>query len=617
MKLLPQVKKLRYSEGFFSFDDLVEIVIKQDNSDCIATGSLLAKRLQEITHKRFTVTVSEQECNGKCILLDYQQKANSSEGYKLVCAPEQIVISGDSPVGVFYGAQTLIQIISLHPSSIPCLEINDSPDIAHRGYYHDVTRGKVPKLETLKELVEKLAFYKINELQLYIEHSFAFKKIPELWIDKDPITPEEILELDQYCKKFHIDLIPSLATFGHLYELLRIKRFEHLNELDIKASALSHNLWDRMAHYTIDPLNDESLSLITSMLEEYIPLFSSKYFNVCCDETFDLGKGRNSEIAKKDGVGRLYVNFLKKIIDVVIKQGKIPMFWGDIVLHHPELIHEIPSNAIFLNWAYGADVTEDATATFSNSGVIQYVCPGVSGWSRFANEINAASKNIRKMVHYGKKYHSDGVLNTDWGDCGHVNFLSSSYHGMIFGASLSWNSDSFASDSEFDLAISQIEWNDRSGLIASELRDLGSLCFYHFGNLYAWANDLNGLWNKEDVLKNTTFSLLEDNYKKAIDVKHKIFELHSSGNLTRSIDYEEFLWSASAVSWTIALLLFKKVHEYHQDGKCVIDQETLRQEGADLCIEFKRLWRVRNKESELYNVVKTFKVILEKIPQSA
>jgi hypothetical protein len=615
MKLLPQVKELQQFDGNFLLNNLIEIVVNKDDSESRSTASFMSKRLEEITLKKFPVTVSEKECSSKSILLECKLTEKSSEGYSIDCSPERIVISGDSPTGVFYGVQTLIQIFSLHPNSIPCFKIFDSPDIAHRGYYHDVTRGKVPKLETLKELVEKIASYKINELQLYMEHSFAFEQIPELWIDKDPITPDEILVLDKHCKKFHVDLIPSLATFGHLYELLRIKRFEHLNELDIKASALPHDLWDRMAHYTIDPLNEESLDLITLMLEEYIPLFSSKYFNVCCDETFDLGKGKNTQIANEIGVGRLYVNFLKKIIAVVIKHGKTPMFWGDIVLHHPELINEVPSNAIFLNWAYGADITEDATATFYKSGVTQYVCPGVSGWSRFANDINSASANIRKMIRYGNKYHCSGILNTDWGDCGHVNFISGSYHGMILGASLSWNANSYSSDSDFDAVVSHIEWSDQSGTIASELRELGSLCFYHFGNLYAWVNNLNGLWNKEEVLKNTSVSLLEENYKKADGIYDKISELQNSSKSLRKIDPEELLWSASAIRWTLALLIFKKVYEFHQDGSCFIDKDSLGRQCTYLCLEFKRLWRIRNKESELCNVVSTFKAILEKLSQ--
>jgi hypothetical protein len=615
MKLLPQVKDFQILEGAFSFDNSIEIVVRKDDSESIITATLLSRRLEEITLKKFPITVSEKLILSNCVLLDCKSNEKCSEGYSLTCSHEQIVILGDSPTGVFYGIQTLIQIVTLHPNVLPCFKIYDYPDIAHRGYYHDVTRGKVPKLDTLKELVEKIASYKINEFQLYIEHSFAFKQIPELWIDKDPMTPDEILELDLYCKKFHVDLIPSLATFGHLYELLRIKRFEHLNELNIKASETPHDLWDRMAHYTIDPLNDESLNLVTSMLEEYIPLFSSKYFNVCCDETFDLGKGKNFQIAQTEGVGRLYVNFLKKIIDVIIKHGKIPMFWGDIVLHHPELISEIPSNAIFLNWAYGADVTEDATATFYKSGVTQYVCPGVSGWSRFANDINAASKNIRKMVQFGKKYHCSGVLNTDWGDCGHVNFLSCSYHGMILGASLSWNTDSYSSDSEFDDAVSHMEWNDKSGEIASDLRELGSLCFYHFGNLYAWVKNKTGLWNKEDALKNTSILILQENYQKSIEIYNKIIERYSACKLLKKNDYQELLWSASAISWILALLIFKKVHEYHQDGQCPIGKETLRQQCTFLCLEFKRIWRIRNKESELYNVVNTFKTVLEKLDE--
>ena len=213
MKLLPQVKEFQQLKGDFFLNNTIEIVIKKDDSEGLSTAFFMSKRLEEITLKKFPVTVSEKECCNNSIILECRLTEKSSEGYSLICSPEKIVISGDSPAGVFYGAQTLIQIFTLHPNSIPCFKIFDSPDITHRGYYHDVTRGKVPKLETLKVLVEKIASYKINELQLYIEHSFAFKQIPELWIDKDPITPEEILELDQYCKKFHVD---SNSFFGNI-----------------------------------------------------------------------------------------------------------------------------------------------------------------------------------------------------------------------------------------------------------------------------------------------------------------------------------------------------------------------------------------------------------------
>lgn len=612
MNLLPQIKEMRIIDSFFTVDELIPVYINNNNSDNIHVASLLACKLEKITFKKHPVIISG-ECSTKSIIIDCNLTDDKSESYCLKCTPDTITITANSMKGIFYGTQTLLQIFILYPDTVPCFIINDSPNFSHRGYYHDITRGKVPTITTLKKLVEKLAYYKINELQLYIEHSFAFRNIPELWLDKDPITHEEILELDQHCKKYYIDLIPSLATFGHLYELLRLKRFEHLNELDLKASELPHDLWDRMAHYTIDPLNEESLQLITSMLEEFMPLFSSRYFNICCDETFDLGRGKNEKVAQEKGVGRLYVDFLKKIINVVVKNGKIPMFWGDIVLHHPELINEIPSNAIFLNWAYGVDVTEEATETFHKYGVHQYVCPGVMGWSRFANDIQAASVNIRKMIQYGKKYSSEGVLNTDWGDCGHVNFISGSYHGMILGASLSWNIDSYSSDSEFDNTVSVLEWKDKSGRIAGKLRELGSLCFYHFGNLYAWVNNKDCLWNKEDALKNTSIDILFENYKKAGNILNEIIALQSNSMCIDPLDFQEMIWSASAIRWTLGILIFKKTHEYGQGKAILTEKEKLLFQGGHLIQEFKKLWRKRNKESELYNVVKTFKNILENL----
>ncbi|MBN1130223.1 MAG: family 20 glycosylhydrolase, partial [Chitinispirillaceae bacterium] len=313
------------------------------------------------------------------IRLSFSSESSASERYRLTIGREGVVIEGEGARGVFRGAQTFLQLLKENGTILPCLEIEDSPDYPARGFLHDVTRGKVPTLATLKLLADKLAFYKINQLQLYIEHAFAFRGIPELWQDKDPLTAEEIKELDLYCRDRCIDLVPSLATFGHLYELLRLKRFEDLNELDLKASELPHSLWDRMAHYTIDVGNEKSFPLIKSMIDEFVPLFSSGFCNICCDETFDLGKGKNRKLAEKAGTGRLYIDFVIKLTAAVRGHGKTPMIWGDIVLRHPEVIGELPGDVVFLNWDYGAEVTGTAAKTFADAGVKQYVCPGIQG----------------------------------------------------------------------------------------------------------------------------------------------------------------------------------------------------------------------------------------------
>jgi hypothetical protein len=604
---IPFPRSLVPHEGCFDLADPRNRIVLLTGDDRIRRIVLaLNDEIAAASGRQLPVEQSDST-SARSIRISISEPGASPEPYTLSITPDAVIINGAGEAGAFYGIQTLRQIIRTNGLKIPCCEIDDSPDFPNRGFYHDVTRGKVPTLATIKSLIDTLAFYKINQLQLYVEHAFAFSALPDLWRDKDPLTAGEIRELDDYCHMNFIELVPSIATFGHLYELLRLKRFEHLNELPIKASELPHSLWDRMAHYTIDVSQNESFDLIKSMLDEYLPLFSSRHANICCDETFDLGKGKNRDFARIHGTGRLYADFVKKLIAVVVSHGKTPMLWGDIVLHHPELLEKFPRDAVFLNWAYGPEVTPEATETFARAGVYQYVCPGVSGWSRFASDMDAASSNIRKMVGYGRQFNTLGVLNTDWGDCGHVNFLANSYHGLAFGAALSWNADSYSRDGMFDKAFSHIHFNDPAGEIAALLRELGSLCFYHFGNLYAWVNDLDCLWNREQEVMQYDAAELHQRYDRACEIKDRFIELCESDVFSRHQEVAEFAWSAGAIQWMLALLLFKKKEEFGQNpGKTVMDKRSLLAQGETLASEFRRLWLKRNKESELRNVISTF-----------
>ncbi|MCL2218261.1 MAG: family 20 glycosylhydrolase [Chitinispirillia bacterium] len=556
----------------------------------------------------------------------------SPERYTLTVTPHGVKILSPSKEGLYRAGTTLRQLMKNCHGEVPCLEINDWPDFPVRGFYHDVTRGRVPKLETLKRLADTLAFYKINHLQLYVEHTFAFtgvKGLRQLWKGKDPLTADDIREFDNYCAERYIDLVPSLSTFGHMYELLRLPRFERLNELDVRASKTKRCLWDRMAHYTLDAGNPESFDLVRGMVEEYAPLFRSGYFNICCDETFDLGKGKNAAWAKRAGVGRLYVDFVRKIMDVVRSLNKKPMLWGDIVLKHPDLISELAGDdTVFLNWEYTPEVTNESVQTFKNAGVKQYVCPGVNGWSRFAPDVNRACKNIYRMIRFGKDAGAAGVLNTDWGDCGQVNLLSSSYHGLAFGADLSWNAGDGGSadgdavcingiDDNFDERFAFLQWGggditDRLGKI---LREAGELSAdYHFGNLYAWVNGKQCLWYKEEEVKSADPKDLLRRYSRAAELER---ELSSWGE-----DYREYIWGARATAWLLALLIVKKKYEYNQEideadipvspRRLIKDRDGIRG-GSAILKQFKELWLERNRESEMGDVVETFEKILRRI----
>lgn len=267
-----------------------------------------------------------------------------------------------------------------------------------------------------------------------MEHTFPFKEFGVYAEKNGYLTPEEIMELDDYCYENFIEFIPSIATFGHLYELLQQDKFKDLQELE---SFTENRLYwyQRMHHHTIDPTNPCSIEIIKSMIDQYIPLFRSNKFNICCDETFDLKVGKH----KEQDTGRLYIDFVKKIIAHLQSKGKQVMMWADILLQHPESIHELPESVEFLNWAYSANPKEDQSEIFDKLARTQIVCPGTSSWSRLVEGIETGSQNILRLAEYGYKYHAKGMLNTNWGDYGNPCSIELVMHGLVLGAAISWN----------------------------------------------------------------------------------------------------------------------------------------------------------------------------------
>ena len=121
-----------------------------------------------------------------------------------------------------------------------------------------------------------------------------FKELEGIVTEDEALTPAEMLALDDYCYEHFIDLVPSLSTFGHMYTLLQSDKYKHLCELENFEPKRVYWM-EKQWHHTIDPYNPESAEVVISMIEQYIPLFRSKYFNICCDETLDLCRGRNAE----------------------------------------------------------------------------------------------------------------------------------------------------------------------------------------------------------------------------------------------------------------------------------------------------------------------------------
>ena len=369
-------------------------------------------------------------------------RAPQSEFYALTISKNGIEISFRETGGLRAGVATLRQILREHGRRLPCLKIRDWPDFPRRGVMLDISRGRVPKLATLLDLAERLADFKINELQLYTEHTFAYRKYKSVWQSWGALTAAEIRKLDARCRELGIDLVPNQNSFGHLREFLAHPPLKKLAEVP---APYESDTGDFIRHpTTLAPNHPGTLPFLRGLYDELLPNFSSRFFNVGCDETWDLGRGQSKKLCERLGKGRVYLGFLQKIHREVSQRDRRMMFWGDIILHHRKLIKELPQNLIALNWGYEADHPfEREAALFAKSKIPFYVCPGTSTWMTLIGRHDNAFANLRAAAKAGREHGAIGYLITDWGDGGHPQPLAVSWLPYLYGAGVSWCAKSF------------------------------------------------------------------------------------------------------------------------------------------------------------------------------
>ncbi|HEX7654166.1 MAG TPA: beta-N-acetylhexosaminidase, partial [Verrucomicrobiae bacterium] len=333
---------------------------------------------------------------------------------------------------------TLVQLQRQYGRALPRLEIRDWPDFARRGVMLDISRGRVPKLATLLDWVEKLAALKINEIQLYTEHTFAYKKYRRIWQSWGALTARDIRVLDRRCRELGIDLVPNQNSFGHLRYFLADPHLKKLGEIDQPFLAETGDFLRRPT--TLAPQHPGTLPFLRGLYQELLPNFSSSYFNIGGDETWDLGKGQSKKLCARQGKGRVYLDFIRALHQEVSKRGKTMMFWGDIILKYPALIRTLPKDIIALNWGYEADHPfAKETQQFAQAGLKFYVCPGTSTWQTLLGRHDNALVNLKAAATAGKKSGAMGYLNTDWGDGGHPQPLAVSWPLFALGAAYAWN----------------------------------------------------------------------------------------------------------------------------------------------------------------------------------
>lgn len=379
-----------------------------------------------------------------------------AQGYFIRITADGVLVVGADAAGLFYAVQTLRQLVDQCGSKLPGLSITDYPVLPVRGVMLDISRGKVPTVNDLLQTIDLLAGWKINQFQLYIEHTFAWLSHPEIGKGYGPLTPEDILIVDAACIVRHIELVPNLQSFGHQGHMLNLERYQHLAESECK--------------WTLSPAVTETYELLDELYAEFLPNFHSKLFNIDADETFDLGRGKSAKRVAEVGKGRVYLEHLLKVRELAQKYGRKIMFWGDIILDYPELIAEIPEDVITLQWDYG-HASEDRVRPFAEAGKRFYLCPGTNSWNNYFPVQQIMRDNVSIMTEYAVKFGAEGLLNTDWGDGGHYNLQGVSYYAYAYGAAQSWD---FGKVEQFDDAFGRLFFGQNGNQVLNAIHYLES-----------------------------------------------------------------------------------------------------------------------------------------------
>ncbi len=381
------------------------------------------------------------------------------EGYGLTIEPELVRVVASKGIGLNHGLRTLLQLLRTagvewdtsgalrepRGLALPALAIEDAPVFERRGVMLDVSRDRVPRMDHLFQLVEQLAEWKLNELQLYFEHAFAYRAHERVWRSVDPFTHDEIRALDRHCTAHGIELVPNQQSFGHLHHWLKHPEYRHLAE--VPEGIVHPFLGAGETHaepFSLCPTDPKSLTFLGGLYDELLPCFTSGDFNVGLDETIDLDgeaqKGRSAAAIREKGVGRVYLDFLKSVHGLVSARGKRMQFWADILLNHPELVPEVPKDSVACLWGYEADHPfEQQTQTLADAGLPFYVCPGTSSWQSIGGRLDNMLANVASAARWGAARGARGLLITDWGDRGHLQPPSVSLSGYMRAADLAWN----------------------------------------------------------------------------------------------------------------------------------------------------------------------------------
>lgn len=387
----------------------------------------------------------------------------SGEGYVLSINQTTISILSRGQEGLFYGCQTLAQLMQdaiEQQVSIPACRITDYPGIPYRAIHLDL-KHHVNTGNFYYDLIDRLAAIKINAIIIEFEDKLRYRGAPVVG-SGNAISVDEFAAISRYARDRNIEISPLIQGLGHAEYILKHDRYANLRDTIT-------------SDWSFDPMNPETYKLQFSLYEDAIAATPfGKYLHVGGDEVGHLGM---SALARKSGLTpmQLQMMWLNKVSDFAVQHHRIPIFWDDMVFKLSDLYQstwdpEMPEADVKKAWQDNKHRLDENISLFPKNCVYMrwnYDAPDIPGnhnaldWYK-AHDLRVmaataaqtmwpmlprAQSNFQPIKDFSRmtaEKNLNGILCTSWDDCSpHSETLWRGFYDFAF---FSWNTVDLTAD---------------------------------------------------------------------------------------------------------------------------------------------------------------------------
>lgn len=351
------------------------------------------------------------------------------QGYILICNGSGLLIEAPSPQGLFYGIQTLTQLLNSSQDKLSLNEarILDFPALKIRGISDDISRGQAPTIDNLKKFIRELSHFKINQYYLvYMQDMFKFSNHPEIGKERGSYSKEDITELHEYATKHFVELIPIFQTIGHWENILSHPDYWQYGEFPGSNS--------------LNIANEEIYELLDDMIGELSNAFKAEYFHIGADESWDVGKGASKEYVDDLTIAKAYIRHYKRVYNIVKKYGyKKIIIYHDILYKYKEVLEGLPKDIIIMYWKYKPLKDHPIVTKIREYDLQVIVSPSIIDYNRIFPSIDKYEKNITNLIKFGYDKGVIGEVTSSWGDYRNKEIRENRFYGFIFSAMVGWD----------------------------------------------------------------------------------------------------------------------------------------------------------------------------------